>query len=333
MRRGLELANRDDALAALAKLAGDASDSVRASLLEAASFRRRFMAIDFGACFSSADVDLQRAAAAHLRFAPASVQVEWIDRALSRIASAAQPAAVETALYVGHPSALEACRDLATADIAPSAEMLLLLAMLGTPRDHDRVTDTLANVDRRPLAVWALGFAGRKAGAAACIDLMAQGLETKLAAEAFAAITGLDLFGGGMVTAAAPEPKEPITFEADDLDADLSPRPEDLLPEPDVPAIIRWWVQSQKRFDDQTRYIGGRPITFELLQQLLVDGPMRRRHAIATELSIRTEGCYQVQTRDFTAVQRQQMGGFSTLPREAFAGALARKLTHPARRA
>jgi uncharacterized protein (TIGR02270 family) len=326
MRRGLELVDRADIQTLLAELATGSTDGGRAAMLDAASFRHCFVPIDLQACFSSPDVDLQRAAAAQLRFAPTPVQAALLDRALQRLAPTAQPAAVETALLAGHPAALDFCRDLATADIANRSEMILLLAVLGTSRDHDLIVSALAKPDRRRAAIWALGFAGRKAGAAACVDLLAQGIETKLAAEALAAITGLDLVASAMVAAAAPESDEPIAFEDDNLDADLVGGPEDALPEPDIPAIIRWWSKNQTALDDHTRYLGGRPITFESLQETLERGPTRRRHPVATELAIRTGGRYSVQTRDFVGVQRRQMRRFSVLPREAFTGQLARDL-------
>ncbi|HLK93639.1 MAG TPA: TIGR02270 family protein [Polyangia bacterium] len=331
IRRGLELTDRPDLPALLAQLTAGTTDAGRAAVLDAGSFRGCFVPVDFAACFSGADVDLQRAAAVHLRCAPAPLQTEWIDRALNHLAPGAQPAAVETALLVGHPSALDACRALASADIAARSEMLLLLGVLGSAKDHERIIGALAKRKRRRAAIWALGFAGRKAGAAACVDLLAQGVETKLAAEALVAITGVDLAGLEMVAKAPPEPEQPIPFEEDDLDADLAGGPEDELPEPDIPAVIRWWAKNQGALDEQTRYLGGRPITFESLQAALVGGPMRRRQAIALELAIRTGGRYVVQTRDFAATQRWQMARFTGLPPEAFSGPFGRELVRAAR--
>jgi uncharacterized protein (TIGR02270 family) len=331
VRRGLELTDRPDFPTLLTQLAAQTTEAGRAAILDAASFRGCFVPTDFAACFSGADIDLQRAAAAHLRCAPPPVQTEWIDRALNRLTGAAQPAAVETALLLGHPAALDHCRDLATADISATSEMLLLLGILGSARDHDRIIAVLAKPKRRRAALWALGFGGRKAGAAACVDMLAQGQETKLAAEALVAITGVDLVGLEMVAEAPPEPEQPVPFEEDDLDADLAGGPEDALPEPDIPAVIRWWTKNQGSLDDHTRYLGGRPISSESLQEALVQGPMRRRHPVALELAIRTGGRYLVQTRDFGAVQRRQMARFRMLGREDFAGPFGRELLHAAR--
>jgi uncharacterized protein (TIGR02270 family) len=333
MRRGLELAVRPDSdrlLGQLAQGGTDGSEELRAAAMDAASFAGRFLRTDFAACFSGSAV-LQRAAATQLRHAPVAVQLEWIDPALDRLGRAAQPAAVETAWLMGHPAALGACRELAIAQIAPDDDMLLLLAMLGSEADHRQVVDSLARTERRRPGVWALGFAGRKQGAAACIELLAQGLEIKLAAESFAAITGLDLAAEGMVAPEPAEPEEPIAFEDDDLDADLGPQPEDSLPQPDVPAVIRWWSQHQNRFDDQTRYLAGQPVSFPLLQRALEAGPMRRRGPIARELAIRTQDRYRVQTLDFVGRQRPQLAAFHALPRAVFAQPLARALTRAGR--
>jgi uncharacterized protein (TIGR02270 family) len=134
-----------------------------------------------------------------------------------------------------------------------------------------------------------------------------------VAAEAFCAITGLDLEGQRLVVAPPPSAPEPIPFEEDDLDADLVPSAEDLLPLPDVPGIQRWWSKNHQRFSTNTRFQGGRPVDLIVLQDELLRGPMRRRHATALELAVRTAGRYQVETRALSAEQRKQMSAFDRL--------------------
>ena len=325
MRRAIELAARPRIDVALRELTERASDEVRAAALDAASFGGHLLPIDFRACFSGAPV-LQRAAAIHLREAPPRVQDAWIDHALNRLGPAAQSAAAETALLMGHPAGLSACRELATAQIAPSDDMLLLLGIFGSDADHRHLTEALAKPGRRRAGIWALGFAGTRDAAAACIDLLGHEIDVKLAAESFCAITGLSLASEGLVAPEPPEGDEPLAFEDEDLDADLGPGPDDDLVRPDVPAVIRWWSRHQGRFESNLRYFDGRPRSFERLQQALEVGPMRRRHAIAAELAVRTAGRYRVRASDFVGRQRGQMAGFRTLPREAFAGPLARPL-------
>jgi uncharacterized protein (TIGR02270 family) len=209
--------------------------------------------------------------------------------------------------------------------------MLLLAAMLGSERDHKMVLAALATEGLQRDAIWALGFGGRRSGADACVELLAQDRHVKLAAEAFCAITGLDLSAAGLAAPPVPEADEPIAFEREDLDADLEPRPEALLPTPDVGGVIRWWNEQRPHFDGDSRYMGGRPASFDLLYGRLVNGPMRRRHATAVEMAIRTEGRVQVQTRAFAPTQRRQMAAFAGLPREAFSGSFARGMAQPRR--
>jgi len=61
------------------------------------------------------------------------------------------------------------------------------------------------------------------------------------------------------------------------------------------------------------RYARGQPLTMRELQNVLETGPMGRRHATALEMSIRTNGRYDVATRAFTATQRKQMRAFEAV--------------------
>jgi uncharacterized protein (TIGR02270 family) len=268
---------------------------------------------------------------------------DWGTRALGLGHRAVAEAAVETGLIVGCPGAWERCQELATSDIPGSAPLLLLVAILGSPREQKILLDALARKDRRRDVLWALGFGGRRAGADACIELMARDEVAGVAGEAFCAITGLDLKVAGLVVA-APERRgsaddDDHQDDRDDDDDDeeradvaSEPRAEDQLPLPDVAGLRRWWDRERAGFDPEARYIGGRRATFAVLHDALANGPMRRRHALALELAIRTEGRLQVQTRAFVPDQRRRLAAFAALPREAFDGRFAREMERPGRR-
>jgi uncharacterized protein (TIGR02270 family) len=332
LRRGLELVEDTRVRAALAASVKGSSPAVHAAFLDACVFRGLPVSPDFGNLLASASADLQRAAARLLRFAPPPVQREWLAHALNLKDRAAREVAVETGLVADFPGTWALCCDLAAAQIRGSAAMLLLVAMLGSEHDHEMVLAALATEGLRRDAIWALGFGGRRSGADACVELLAQDRHVKLAAEAFCAITGLDLRAAGLIAPPIPEADEPIAFEQEDLDADLEPRLEELLPAPDVGGVIRWWNEQRPHFDGDSRYMGGRPASFDLLYSTLVNGPMRRRHVTAVELAIRTEGRVQVQTRALVPTQRRQMAAFAGLPREAFLGSFARGMAPPGRR-
>ena len=311
LRRGIELV--PGGVDALAPAMKDAPPLVFAAFLDACAFKRQPPGQEIGDLLASRSAHVQRAAARLLRFAPDSTQRTWFPKSLGLSDLGAREIAVESYLIAGFPQARVFCRDLAAADISGSARMLLLLAMVGSAADHKVVLDALGLEARQPDAIWALGFGGRRAGADACIELLSQERHVKLAAEAFYAITGLDLKANGLLAPPPPEPDE-IPFEQENLDANLEPGPEDLLPMPDIAGVIGWWNKERPRFDEETRYLAGRPVTMELLHKLLLSGPMRRRHAMAVELAVATRGRVQVETRAWVPEQRQQLAVSSALP-------------------
>ena len=231
-----------------------------------------------------------------------------LTRALGCADLRAREVAVESGLILGLPEAWRVGRALALADVSGSAALLPALAMLGTAGgSRRRAADALAVPSRQREAIWALGFGGRRSGADACVDLLAQQQHVGLAAEAFCAITGLDLAGAGLVAARAradDDDDEPPLFEDDDLDAALVPRAEDRLPEPDVSGVIRWWNQNRARFDPGVRYLGGQPTSLQRLAARSPPGRCAGGAPIAFELAVRTHGRLQIETRAFIAEQR-----------------------------
>jgi uncharacterized protein (TIGR02270 family) len=320
LRRALELVPA--ALPSLERPAQSASPEVTAAYFDACAFARR--PLDGQAVAShlaGREVELQRAAARGLRFTPTAVQQACYPIFLRLADPQARSLAVESYVVAGFPKARTECRSecrmLAGAEICGSARMLLLLAMVGTASDHKVVVKALRKEGRQRDALWALGFGGRLEGAEACIDMLARERHVRLAAEAFCAITGLDLDAQGLVVPPAPEPDEPVPFEEDDLDANLEPQPEDALPMPDVGGVVAWWSQHRARFEPGVRYLAGRPADMDGLHALLVRGPMRRRHAWALEMAVRSQGRLQVETRALVPEQRRQLAAFAQTPRSS----------------
>ncbi len=308
LRRGLELVPLAAPYLGLLAQSREAKAPARAAFLDACAFRALPIEPHVGELVTSESAELQRAAARLLRHAPRAVAGDELSRALGCVDRRARELAVESGLILGLPEAWRAGRALALADVSGSAAALTAVAMLGTAAEHDGVVQLLGRPSRQREAIWALGFGGRRSGADACVDLLAQQQHVGFAAEAFCAITGLDLAGAGLRAARVDDGDgEPPLFEDDDLDAVLVPRAEDRLPEPDVSGVIRWWNQNRARFEPGVRYLGGRPTSLTRLVDALAAGPMRRRAPIAFELAVRTHGCLQVETRAFIAEQRRQL--------------------------
>lgn len=179
--------------------------------------------------------------------------------------------------------------------------------MLGKPRQHGALSDALGARDTAPEALFALGFAGTRDAAELALQAMADESLAPLAAEAFCAITGLDLELHGFTVPRPEPPREPVPFDAEELDADLVSHPDDLLPVPDVSAVRRWWVDNGRALEPERRYLRGEPHDVPRLHRGLCSEPMRRRHGLALELAVRTHGLLQLQTRAFGEDQKRAL--------------------------
>ncbi len=312
LRRGIEVAP-SPSLPELARvlLRGDAEQ--QAVYVEVCAFRRQ----DIGAlardAATSTSEKLAVAGLCALRYSPPESGAAQVTVQLGSTSPAVAAAAIETGLILGLPAAWSACRELARASAPESGRALLLLGMLGGKSEFELLLNALSDERSRNAALVALGYAGTLAAADLCVTQLGDPDSARLAAEAFCAITGLDLEEARMVEKEPSETAEPIPFEEEDLDANLVPSPESLLPLPKVSLVQRWWETNRARFRPEQRYIGGRPLTFDTLQMALECGPMRRRPSIALELSVRTQGRYSVRTDAFSSVQRAQLRTFKTL--------------------
>ncbi|HYO71585.1 MAG TPA: TIGR02270 family protein [Archangium sp.] len=222
-----------------------------------------------------------------------------LQRALESDQSILRDAAIVAGLLGGYRGAWAACQVVAESR-SPDAQLpLLLLAMGGNEREMNRLLGLLSDESLRPRALWALGFSGSTAAAEACLEWMRLESTAALAGEAFSAITGLRIEGEYAAVRQEPVAEEPIPLEQEDLDADLVPKPEDALPLPQADAVASWWMEARRRMDVRMRYLSGQPFTAQVLLDALVSAPMRRRHALALDLALRSRGALHVPTRAF----------------------------------
>ncbi|NMO20033.1 TIGR02270 family protein [Pyxidicoccus fallax] len=213
-------------------------------------------------------------------------------------------AAMEAGLTAGARGAWEACRQAVRACNAHTPQAMVLLALFGNDADTALLVDMLGTRDMRPHALWALGFSGRLVAMEACLALLEDPLVARLAGEAFSAMTGLPLEGlHALPPGEQPEGAPPSPEQQEDLDADLVPRPEDELPWPCIGAVRYWWKEARPRFHAERRYLNGQLLEGPVLLEALTHGPMRRRHVLAREFAIRSQGRHRIPTRAFT--QRQ----------------------------
>ena len=106
----------------------------------------------------------------------------------------------------------------------------------------------------------------------------------RVAGEAFTMITGVDIADEDM------EGEWPEGFEAGPTEAAedeaVEMDPDEDLPWPEVERIQEWWQGHQGQFQKGIRYLMGKPISAEWLQQVLREGLQRQRAAAALELAL-----------------------------------------------
>jgi uncharacterized protein (TIGR02270 family) len=275
------------------------------------------------ACLASDDLAVVRAAA---RLARRSRDADSL-AALGPLAHAQdvelRRITLESALCRHVPGAWESAVywALGPAEAGLRRDALTWVALFGDAPARAALLARLDDPAHRVDALWALGFAGSPAAVDRCIELLADDELGRFAAELVCAITGLpmdeDRFWRDQLPAEDDDDALP-PLEQDDLDADLVPPPEMSLPVPEPESIAAWWHTRRGDFDPALRYLGGVPLSGEQLLVGLRQGPMRRRHALAFELAVRSGGASFIDTRGFCKTQRAQLDGLRELGRVDF---------------
>ena len=305
--RALELAPLADPASRLAPLLTHSMPALRAAALEVLAFHRADLSRHLPALLEDDD-PVVRAAAVRAATGPAGAPLmPALVRALDDPDPAVGQAALPAGLVHGLDPALRRCRDLAAGP--EQGDALLLLCLSEGNRALDTLTGALGRPGCRRAALVALGYLGLPETIPGLVEhLQGPPARARLAGEAFCAITGLDLATRGMALATtAGQPEEPVPLTDEDLDADLVPAPEELLPVPDAPAVLSWWEQNRHRFNPGQRYILGVPASMEAYRAALLHAPMRRRHTLALDLAIRTRGALMPRTRTWGRVQIREL--------------------------
>ncbi|QRK12590.1 TIGR02270 family protein [Archangium violaceum] len=226
---------------------------------------------------------------------------------------AVRDAAIEAGLAGGQRAAWAACQ--ATLAVPDAHLSRLLWALGGDDRDVQRLVALLDTPALRADVLWVLGFSGRLAAADACMVCLADPSVTALAGEAFSALTGLRLKGPYAL-----ERSEPSEAELDtNPDMDIRRSMEDLLPLPAPDAVAAWWKEARPRFTPGQRYLLGEPLTAGSLLEALETAPMRRRHVLGLEVTLRSQGQVRVPTRAWARTQEAALRAARALPPAHFA--------------
>ncbi|HYK90334.1 MAG TPA: TIGR02270 family protein [Acidobacteriota bacterium] len=138
------------------------------------------------------------------------------------------------------------------------------------------------------IAITAAGAAGDPVHVPWLIEQMKEQKVTRIAGEGFTMITGMDLALRDL------ERKPPEDFEAGPTenpeDEDVEMDPDEHLPWPDAALIAKWWGVHQGEFQKGKRYLLGKPIAPDWMQEVLRIGKQRQRAAAALELALLQPG-------------------------------------------
>ena len=106
----------------------------------------------------------------------------------------------------------------------------------------------------------------------------------RIAGEAFAMITGVDMVDENL------EGEWPEGFETgpteDPDDEDVEMDPDEDLPWPEPERIDKWWVENKNKFRNGRQYLCGQPATEQQCQHVLRYGYQRQRATAAIILSL-----------------------------------------------
>ncbi len=136
----------------------------------------------------------------------------------------------------------------------------------------------------RRLLIIGSGIVGNPVSVHWLIRQMTDPEHARVAAEAVAMITGLDIAEEDL------EGEWPEGFEAgpseEPEDEDVEMDPDEDLPWPEPAAVDAWWDANKARFKSGQRYLLGVPIAPGPLKQVLRTGTQRQRYSAAMELAL-----------------------------------------------
>ncbi|HWB74082.1 MAG TPA: hypothetical protein VG755_03985 [Nannocystaceae bacterium] len=292
LRRGLEHAPGAQWPSIVAEYVARMSADVQAAVLDAYAFRRWPTPPGMDA---QIDRNAKPVQLASLRLA-AAVKDAWtqpyIDWAAQRSDARLRVEAARAALVRGHPDASARAGELIRTKTAGVEPLLPLVVLARGERLLPMLQAQLQAGEGTREVFDALWCIGTIEAADVCASLLEHDRFARLAADALRAITGID-----------PTPPPDTARQPEDL-----PRDELLLPQPEPGVVREAWQKRREHYAAKQRYLLGRPFDPAQLPTLLASAPMRRRHLLAAELCMRSQGAMQITTIGWTKLQRAQLG-------------------------
>jgi uncharacterized protein (TIGR02270 family) len=283
----------------LAALAPEAI-AIQSDLLEVLACLRIDSGLRLDRMVGSPDPATQALAIRLSRVFSGRLDPEATERALGSSNATVRAAALEAGLVTGARGAFTAAEATVAQKGPGFTTAALVLGLSGDEKSVAALIPALEDKVLRHSTSFAIGFSGRISAADALLRAMSDDELAPIAAEGFAAITGLGVKKefAKPVKGWNPEGKDEIAEEYG---------PEADLPKPDTEAIGRWWKQARPKLDPAKRWLRGQLWHAEGLLRELELGPAWRRQALALELEVRTQGQNHIAWDSLSARQREEM--------------------------
>jgi uncharacterized protein (TIGR02270 family) len=288
------------------------------ALLRALAFRAVNLGTEIDPFLRAEDEDVLVAALGCLPFSDVP-DLRGVEQALRSERETVREAAREAALRIDPRLGLRELRQAFDRRQGPLDLASMALAISASPEDLERLEQAAAEPALRRQAIWALGIGGWVVGADVCLRALNDDTVIDLAAEGFEAISGIRL-----ASAAVP---------ADEAGEGEASEPANITTPWAAPAFARRPAVDSKRAASEwssrkqalgARVWAGAPLAGESLVVALKREPLRRRHARALELEVRSHGEVRLRTLDWGWRQLRDMGRLQVPARVSFQAPLDR---------
>ncbi|MFT5657582.1 MAG: hypothetical protein ACI9KN_000855, partial [Gammaproteobacteria bacterium] len=190
-----------------------------------------------------------------------------------------------SAILLGNHSAVENLKSYVFND-GVHQQKAIDLAFRVLPIEQARrwIAELGKDADQSRAVIKATGVLGDPHAVNWLISKMDQPVASRLAAEAFSYITGIDLENQNLSRDASELLVQQPNDDPEDDDINLDE--DENLPWPDTEKIKKIWMNHGRNFIAGQRYFSGRSISSDLLMDKLTNSHQRQRHAAALELAL-----------------------------------------------
>jgi uncharacterized protein (TIGR02270 family) len=304
---GFAVAELDGSFAPVVGVLSKTSPEHLAALCTLKAFRRATLGQELVDTYESKVPALQTRALQAAAFLSSERVDAWIKAGLEHSDKNVRTASIVTGIRRRNTQAWSAATQLVRMSHVDAGALLNYVAMFGSASEQQAVLAAVDHPELNKAATRALSVVGTREAIERCLHAMRNEALARLAGEAYCAITGAELERDKLAAKDPADDVTPPTFEEDDLNANLVPSAEALWPLPNIDAVQRHWSSIQSGFRPDVRYVRGQPCDVRALIGMIETAPMLHRPEWIFEVTVRTQGQYDVEPLAFLRQQQAMM--------------------------